>query len=231
MDPSKNKERADAYLQIGSAHLAKGNYPMALTNLLEAVRLDPTNPVGRNNLGLAYFVRGRYDLAEAQLKEAVSLNSNYTDARNNLGRTYTELKKFDKAIEQLSIAVKDLTYPQPYKLYSNLGYAYFQHRDFKNAKGYLYEAVKMNRDDCYALSYYGRTLFELKEFEASTQTLDQAIRLCAPQRFDEPYYFAGLSYLKIQRREQAEARFDEIIKLYPGSEYAKKSKKILERLR
>lgn len=228
---ANDRKRAEAYLQIGSAHLQKGNYPLALSNLLESVRLDPRNPVAQNNLGLAYFVRAKYDMARKHLEEAVQLNEKYTDARNNLGRTYTELKMYDRAIRELNAASRDLTYGQPGKVLANLGYAYFQRREFQKAKDNLYEAVKLDRSDCYSLNYYGRSLYELKEFEIAAQALDQAIRLCATQRYEEPYYYSGLSYLKSQKRSEAEARFDEIIKLYPGTEYAKKSKKILERLR
>ncbi len=225
----KNKTRADAYLQIGTSHLVKGNYPLALSNLLESVRLDPNNAVAQNNLGLAYYVRQKYTLALEHISKAIELEPKYTDALNNRGRLYADTGKYDAAIRDLTKARNDLTYTQPGKVISNLGYAYFKKGDFKKAQLVLAEAIRANKD-CFSYNYYGRSLYSLKKYSLSAEVLDEAIRLCASNHFDEPHYFSGLSYYELNQREQAEARFDEILKLYPDSQYAKKAKKMLEAL-
>lgn len=228
----ENDERkAQALLQIGTAHLIKGNYPLALKNLLEAEKYSPNDAIIQNNLGLAYYVRQKYELAEKHFAKAVSLRAEYTDARNNLGRLYVDMGAYDKAIKQLTIADNDLTYTRPEKVWTNLGYAYFAKGDYNKAKTYLLKAVKARRNDCESLSYYGRSLYETKEYRHAAETLDQAIRLCASNRYEPPHFYSALAYLKLGRQNEAEARLEEILKLYPESEYAKKSRELLETMR
>ena len=207
----------------------RGNYPLALSNLLEAVRLNPNNPEAQNNLGLAYYVRKKYDEALTHISKAIELDPTYTDAKNNRGRLYTDMGQYDKALKDLLEAKNDLTYTKGGKILSNLGYAYFQKGDYKKAQRTLAEAARTNRD-CFSYNYYGRTLLNLKNYRLSSEVLDEAIRLCASIRFDEPHFFSGLSYYHLNQREEAESRFDEILKLYPDSQYAKQAKKMLQEL-
>src|SRR5512140_1557976 len=92
------KEQAQLHLRIGTSHLIKGHYPQAMSELLDAERLDPENDVIQNNLGLAFFVRHEYDTAQQHINHAIKLNPQYSDARNNLGRVYIELARYDDAI-------------------------------------------------------------------------------------------------------------------------------------
>jgi tetratricopeptide (TPR) repeat protein len=138
---------------------------------------------------------------------------------------------YDKAIKELTVANNDLTYTSPEKIWANLGYAYFAKGDFSEAKPILLKAVKARRNDCESISNYGRTLYELHDFKVAAEALDQAIRLCASSRYEPPHFFSALSYLKLGRKAEAEARFEEIVKLYPDGEYAKKSREMLETIR
>jgi type IV pilus biogenesis/stability protein PilW len=228
-EQKENDERkAYALLQIGTSHLLNGNFPLALKNLLEAEKFGPNDPTIQNNLGMAYYVRRKYEDAEKHFEKAVSLRADYTDARNNLGRLYVDMGAYDKAIEQLTIADNDLTYTTPEKVWTNLGYAYFKKGDYNQAKPILLKAVKARRNDCETVSNYGRTLYELHDYAVAAEALDQAIRLCASSRYEPPHFYSALSYLKLGRKAEAEARFEEIVKLYPDGEYVKKSRELLE---
>lgn len=227
----KKKEQSLLYLQIGSEHLKNGQYPLALKALLEAEKLDQTNPILYNNLGLAYFVRDRFELAEKNLKKAVELDSKYTEARNNLGRMYIHLKKYDLAIKELKIAAEDLTYNFPSKVLSNLGLAYFRSGQFKEARDYFKKSLRLERENCFTFNYYGRSLFELKEYEQSAPSFDQAENLCKSSKFEEPTYFGALSYLKIGKRELAVTKLEEVVSKFPESQYAKRATRLLKILK
>jgi type IV pilus assembly protein PilF len=225
-DPATTK--ALLHLQVGTAHLMKGNYPLALKELLEAERLDPKEPTIQNNLGLAYLVREKYDDAEKHFKNALELNNNYTDARNNLGRLYIDVGLYPKAIQELETAAADLTYEQPEKSWSNLGQAYFMATQYQKAKLAFQNSLKNRHGSCFTMNYYGRALFELKEFKTAAESLDQAVKLCEKSNFDEPHFYSAMSFYKLGRVEQARARCQEILQLYPNSLYAKKARELLE---
>lgn len=226
-----NKTRALLRLEIGTSHLMNGNYPAALSELLAAEKLDPTEPTIQNNLGLAYLVREKYDDAERCFKKAIKLKKDYTDARNNLGRLYIDVGLYDKAISELEIAAADLTYPQPEKSWANLGQALFFAQKYERAKIALQNSLKERRDSCFTMNYYGRTLFELKNFKTAAESLDQAVKLCEKSDFDEPHFYSALSFIKLGQLDQARARLTEVIKLYPRGQYNQKAQEMLETLK
>jgi Tfp pilus assembly protein PilF len=225
---AQDKERAQLYLQLGTSHLQQGNYPSALRALLDSERLDPTNSLTQNNLGIAYLVREKYELAESHFKRSLTLDPSYTDARNNLGRLYLDIGMYDKAIHELELASRDLTYDQPEKSWSNLGQAYFFAGQYARAKVAFHNSLKARPANCYTMNYYGRTLFELKEFKTSAESLDQAIRLCEKSKFEEPHFYSGMSLYKLGSVERARTRFEEMLQLYPNGMYAAKAKEMLE---
>lgn len=225
---SKDRRRAELYLQSGTGYLMKGNYPSALRELLSAEQLDPKNPVIQNNLGLAYFVREKYELAEAHIRKAIDLEPTYTDARNNLGRVLIELARYDDAIANLTKALNDLTYPEPEKSWFNLGLAYFRRGNYSTARDKFAETIRLKREHCLGQTYYGRSLLELGELDRAADTLDNAVGLCQSEQPDEPQYFSGISYYKLGRTEKAVARMEEVMRLHPKGKYAKKAESMLQ---
>lgn len=228
---NQDTKEADLHLRIGVSHLNQGNYPQALKELLAAEKLDPENPVVQNNLGLAYFVRERFDLAEKHISKAIALKEDYTEARNNLATVYIEQGQLDKALVQAQKTVNDLTYSTPEKAQNTLGIIYFKKSNFKTAKVQFQKALQYQPDNCTAASYYGRTLYELKDLKKSAEALDQASRLCQRSQFDEPHYYSALAYYKLGDVEKSESRLEELLKLYPQGKYLDKAKDMLENLK
>lgn len=227
----QSQQRASYHLQIGSGHLAQGNYPAALGEFLKAEELDPNNPLVHNQLGLAYFMRQRMDMAEKHFREAIQLNGRFTEARNNLGRTLIERGQHKSAIAELRLAAKDLLYTEPDKIHANLGLAYFQTGDYSAAEKSFLESLKLRRKNCLAQAYYGRSLYELSAFDKAAESLDQAMETCKSMKLEDPYYFAALSYMKIGQREQAVARLEEGLAEFPKGQYAAKARSMLELLK
>jgi type IV pilus assembly protein PilF len=230
-DKSESKTKALLHLELGTSHLLKGNYPLALQELTAAAKLEPQNPIIQNNLGLAYLVREQYDKAEDCLKMALKLKPNYTDARNNIGRLYIDVGLLQQAISHLEVAVQDLTYQQPDKSWANLGEAYFKIEKYERAKEAFKRSLKDRRENCYTMNYYGRTLYELDDYSAATTALDRAIVLCEKEKLDDPHFYSGLSFYKMGKLDQAKARFQQLISTRADSKYNAKAREMLEIMR
>lgn len=228
--PSKDKQRAQLHLQIGASHLAQGNNPAALAELMRADELDPENAVIKNNLGLAYYVRGKLDLAEKKFREAVKLNRKFSDARNNLGRLLIDRKKYRDAIKELTIVEDDLTYEYPEKVFSNLGMAHFELGNYHRAETYLNKSLDLRRESCVTASFFGRTLLELKRYAQSAEILDKAIEYCRDAKFEDPLFFSAMSYYSLGETEKSRARLEELLKDHPKTKYFAKAKGMLELL-
>jgi Tfp pilus assembly protein PilF len=227
----KNREEAELHMQIGTGHLERRNYPLALHELQTAADLDPDNPRVQNNLGLAFFLLDRYELAEKALRRAVELAPKYNEARDNLGRVLIELGRNEEAIRELRTVLSDLTYPAADRAWTNMGLAYFRRADFGQARAKFAEAIRLNRENCLAQTLFGRSLLEMGDFRAATDSLDGAIRICKDAQFDEPHYFSGLSYLKLGDTGRGLARLEEAIKLFPHGKYAQRAKSMLQQIK
>jgi Tfp pilus assembly protein PilF len=73
------------HYNLGLAYLGLKQYDSALTELLEAKRLDPEEAAVYNNLALAQAGLGDMDGAIANLKVALALDPRLLEAHNNLG--------------------------------------------------------------------------------------------------------------------------------------------------
>lgn len=225
---NENREKAALYLQMGTSSFENGDYPNALKALMEAEKLDPQNPAVQNNLGLIYFMRERYDLSERHLRRALELQNNFTDARNNLARVLIEKGRYNEAEKELNKVLDDLTYQGFARAYINLGLLHFNKKNFSAAATAFGRSIDMQNDDCIANNYYGRSLFEMKDYARATQALDRAISFCQKQLFDEPHYYSALAYYREGQKSKSVARFEEIIKIYPNGKYRDKAKDMLE---
>lgn len=228
---NKDAEKAELFLSLGTSHFENGNYPGALQELLKAEELDKSNPVVQNNLGLVYFMRQRYDLAEKHIRRALALNPKYSEARNNLSRVLIEVNRFPEAEKEAQMVIDDLTYPSIDKAYVNLGLAQFNQKKYADSKQSFLRAMNTSRDNCVANTYYGRSIFETKDYSDAVVALDTAIGFCQKALYDEPHYYSALAYYRLGDKDKSMARFSEIIKLYPEGKYREKSKAMLEMLR
>ena len=219
-EKSQDPTRAELHLQIGTSLMSQGQYPRAMAELLKAEELDPKNPMIQNNLGLSYLVRGRHKEAEQHLRKALQLNPKYTEARNNLGRILLDEQKYGEAVKELKIAVSDLTYPNPAAPLANLGEGYFALKQYQLARKTLAESIKYRRENCGAVTYYGRSLYELKLYAPASRALDEAVRICNPELQQEPYYFSSLSHLQSGNLDMARSRWKESLENFPTGKYA-----------
>lgn len=228
---TRDAERAGLLLRLGTSQIEAGDYPKALRSLLEAEKLDPSNPSVQNNLGMVYFLRERLDLAEKHVAQAIRLKPDFSDAKNNLGRIYIEQGKPEAAVPLLQSVLKDLTYERPAKATLNLGIAYFKMQKFNEARSLFNKTLSFGRDNCLAQSYLGRSFYESKEFQKASETLDLAVGFCKVLQFDEPHYYSALSYYQLGERKKAEARLEEVTKMYSQGKYSAQAKSMLETIR
>lgn len=228
---TRNSDEARLHQRVGLGLLNSGNLPGAFTELLEAEKLDSEDPSIQNSLGLAYFMRENYELSEKHFKNALSLKSDFSEAKNNLARVWIERGQYDQALTMLKSVMEDVTYPSPEKPLLNSGLAHFKKGSYSDALRYFRKSLDMDRENCFAQSYYGRTLYEMKDYTGASAALDRAVGFCQRMQFDEPHYFAALAYYHAGDESRATARLEEVTKLYPGGTYAPKAQLLLKQMR
>lgn len=223
----KSPEKAELHMQLGLSYLDRKNYPIALKELLLAEEADPENYHVQNNLGLVYFIRGKYDLSIKHFSQAYKINPKFTEAKNNLARVNIEIKQFTTAQKLLDQVLADLTFASPEKAYMNYGLLEFNRSRFKQAKLYFKKVLEINREDCIAHVYYGRSFLELKENRPAIELLEKSISFCQPIGIDEAHYFSAIALYRDNQKSQSLARFNEVLKLFPEGVRVEPSKKMI----
>lgn len=81
-----------AVINLGLAHLGKGEYQQALAVLRGAASRNPADPRVRLNLGRVYFALDRTELAVDEYRKALELNGSYASAYYHLGLARVKLQ-------------------------------------------------------------------------------------------------------------------------------------------
>ena len=135
-----------------------------------------------------------------------------------------DLELNPEAVHHSQIAAQDLTYAEPEKSLSYLGIALFNNDELFEAMRKLKASLKIRPDHCETKYFYGRTLLKLKKSEVAAKAFDQASKRCDAETKEAALYYSGLSFSQFGAREEAMARFSEVILLNPQGDYARRSK-------
>lgn len=99
-------EKQEAWYNLGAVLTQGSKLTDALTALLKAIQLDPTDAYTHNGLGNVYDELARYDEAITAYQQAIQLNPSYAPAHNGLGNVYNHLGRYDKAIAAYQQAIR-----------------------------------------------------------------------------------------------------------------------------
>ena len=134
----------DAQAGTGSDSVLK----LAIEQYEEIVKLEPQSVDNHLLLGRLYKVNNDLQKAEGEFKIAVKLDPESEEAVTTLALLYTEEGDSTRAAQVLS-SVPDAS--RSAKLYSVLGYAYEQQKDYKKAIEAYSKAITLDRDNLDAI--------------------------------------------------------------------------------
>lgn len=118
---------------------------------LQAIHVNPENPIALNNLGRSYQVQKQLLLAERAYKEALCANPNAVKPYLNLGSVYLELEKYELAKSCFQNAAElDPLHPD---VQQGLGFACLGLKDYTNCVRHLTRAIGKHASLPHA--YYG----------------------------------------------------------------------------
>ena len=198
---TQRQERASGRITLGSAYLREGNLPAAVEALEEGARLDRRNWGAWNKLGLAYMAAGAYEKADKAFNRAIDLVPEEAEALTNYGSFLVRAGRANEAIPVLEKACQDLTYRKPAIPMSNLGYAYLQLEQPKQALVLLNQAVNRAPNLCQARFLRGLAHSELGQPERALADFDVVVQLCGDEA-SGAYYQAGRLLVDTERRNE-----------------------------
>ena len=152
IDPSemtedeRKRDQARARRDLGIDYLSKGQNAIALRELVFAVKANPDDPATQLWLGEGYRRQGHDDLALGAMTEAVRLEPTYQVAHNNLSAFYIQLEDYENAVKHAQVLIDNPLYGQPWKAFSNRGYAQMKLGRIAEARESLETATEFRSD-------------------------------------------------------------------------------------
>jgi type IV pilus assembly protein PilF len=220
------KKQEKASRNLGEAYYQRGNYTEALREFLKAESLYPEDPFLQYDLGLAYKAKERPDLAIEHFKKALKINPDYAPAKNSLGAVYLDKGEWDTAIEYFKAVLKNLLYATPQLPMANLGWAYYNKKEYHLAEKYYRESLDLKPKFFNAMRGLGLTYMAMGKLDDAAKILENAIK-------DYPdatllYLDLGKVYKESGHDEKALTAYQKIIELAPDSDLAGKAKKAIQ---
>jgi len=227
-DTAKRKAIAEDNRRLGDAYIRQGDYTRALRYYLEAAEHYADDPQLQYSLGLAYQEKGNYTRAVEHFQNALELEPDMAPAKNSLGVAYIKAGDYDKAIATLKQMIEERGYeiymtPQ-YPKY-NLGWAYYQKRQYRESEHYLQQALDyyvtgIPKDAIYikALRAMGLNALAQSEPQKALSFLEKAQAL-AP-KWADLYLDMGRAYRLAGDRLKAKEAYQRVMELAPSTEIA-----------
>ena len=199
------KKQANASRNLGEAYYREGNYPEALGEFLKSETLYPGDPFLQNDLGLTYMAMKKMDLAVKHFKKAIEIKPDYAPAMNNLGTAYLDKKEWDNAIRCFKEVTENLLYATPHFPLSNMGWAYYNKKEYALAEKFYLKALEIDPKFINALAGLGKTYIAMGRGSDGVATLEKAVK---------DYPRIGQLYLELARAYTVSGEYKKALDAY-----------------
>ena len=223
------RKQSESNRMLGEEYIRQGNYTSALKYLLEAERQYANDPILHNVLGLAYMEKGHLDVAVVHFKRAIKLKPRFPEARNSLGVAYMRKGDSDAAITIFKELTLDILYPTPQIPLFNLGWMFYQKKNYAQSEIYYLETLKVSPKFIKALRGLGLTYMAMGKGRKAVTALEKAVELSPGTPL--LYYDLAGAYTVSGDILKAQEAYRNVIELNPNGELADDARKAAGRLR
>lgn len=112
---------ASQYVELGLAYFQKGEYDFAIQKLNKAIEIESDNAEAKAALGLVYQSQNEHFIAEDSFLSALRSDPDYTRGRTYYAAFLYQQERFEDSLKQFKLAAKDVSYPNRFQIFSNIG--------------------------------------------------------------------------------------------------------------
>jgi tetratricopeptide (TPR) repeat protein len=172
----QDRTNAAAYFGRGRAYALKKNPDRALTDLSQAVSLDPGYTAAYFQRGLIYLAKRDADHALEDFGQVLRLDPGSATARVKRGQVYLLLRRdFKQAITEYTEALK--LNVQERSAYFGRGMAYQSQKEYDRAIADLSQALALDPQDAFAYEIRARAYLGKKEYQKALSDLRRVVDL------------------------------------------------------
>ena len=171
------------YRKIADEAYQKDDYPKAIANYVEAIRLNPDDAQLYYMQGNAHRGQGQYEEAITDYDEAIQLLPDYAEAYYWRGRAKHLLEQYEEAITDYDEAIQLL--PDYAEAYYWRGRAKHLLEQYEEAIADYDEATRLDPNDLHAYRYRAKAKMKIGELSSAQPDL-QLASLLAEKTGDAP---------------------------------------------
>jgi Tfp pilus assembly protein PilF len=227
--PAQNNNKmtdSEASFNAGLTHLRENRPALALDQFKKAIREDPKNAYAFKGLGLTYAQLGKLSDAVAAFRKALELNPYYVDVRNDLGTALVLSGKRAEGKAEFLAAFNDPTNPTPEISSRNLGQAYLEEKNYREALNWF--RTSFTRNKSYAEPYLGFTdaVVALGHPDEAVAPLEGALKEVPGQ--PDLLVALGQAYYKTGRFAEARSRLEEAARRDPAGPAGRRAMELMK---
>jgi type IV pilus assembly protein PilF len=220
--------RAQKEYELAVGLMGEQNIAAAFEHLFKSIELDPKNPESHLLLGNLYLLREDFEKAEGELHKAHELAAGnelfgepfIAEVDNSLGVVLVHEKKYDEAIKTLRESATNIVNRNPHLAWGNLGWAYYEKGQYKDAVDALNQSVRHQSRFC--LGYYrlGQTYTALRDYRNAEDALTHCLEVSDDgcKNLQSAWHLRGEARAQLGQRQDAIADFERCVELSSSSE-------------
>jgi Flp pilus assembly protein TadD len=213
----------EAYYNLGTLELRRGNFKSAREHLEQTVRLRPNYSEAWNNLGMLSAQEGQTANAISEFEQSLLLRPDYAIALLNLGNVYRRQRNFDRSAALISRAVE--LEPENSEANYSLGMLYAQQEQLPLASVYLQRAVNLRPNYADALNNLGVILIREQHYSEAEVNFKTCIQV-APE-YDQAYLNLARLYMIGRDNEKAREVLLALLRQQPENKVAQQALEML----
>jgi tetratricopeptide (TPR) repeat protein len=202
---------AEYHSKLSILLLDRGQANEAIGQLQQALRFDPDDAEGYNNLGSFLGKQGRTDEAIRQFQEAIRLEPDNPLAHYNLGNALLMKGQMDEAIRQFQATIR--LNPNHAEAHYNLGTALGSKGRTDEAITQYQEATRLNPGNADAHYNLGLALAGKGQTDEAIRRFEAALKV--KPDYPEAHHHLGLALIRKGQTNEAIRQFQEALRFKP----------------
>jgi type IV pilus assembly protein PilF len=199
------KEAAAKYnIQLGTAYLQQGNYPLAKEKLERSLKQNPKDPDVHTSLGLLYDRVGDPKLADKHFREALRLDPTKPDISNNYAIYLCKNGRTEEGVERFMAVAGSKYYRTPEVALTNAGVCLRAAKRLDEAQEKFNGAIKARPNYSEATVQLASLYLERERLPDARRVVDTYISAFKP---DSDVLLMGVTVARAAKDRMGEEKF------------------------
>jgi type IV pilus assembly protein PilF len=216
--------QAAAYnVQLGTAYLQQGNFPVAREKLERALEQNPRDADVHTSLGLLYDRTAEPKLADKHFREALRLAPDKPDVSNNYAIYLCKNGRVDEGVERFSAVAANRYYRTPEVALTNAGVCLRSAKRLEEAQPKFAAAIKARPNYAEATVQLSSLLVERERIPDARKVVETYLNAFKP---NPDVLLAAVNVARAAKDRMSEEKYSRALRLeFPDSAQARALKR------